>query len=76
MEHARGWEVAIMREFFSCDFEPDGDVDMDDLIWFVGSWLGSDCKGNLSYGCNGSDLNNDGEVNISDFAIFAGYWLK
>jgi subtilisin family serine protease len=51
------------------DFEPDCDVDMDDLTWFISFWLES-C-GN----CEGTDLLKDGIVNLADLAILAENWL-
>jgi len=48
------------------DFEPDGDVDLDDLAVIVVRWLESGCGT-----CGGADLSGDGSVNLADFATFA-----
>lgn len=51
------------------DFEPDCDVDFDDLNLLVSYWLAS-CGD-----CQGTDLVADGIVNFEDFALFAENWL-
>ena len=51
------------------DFEPDCDVDIDDLIHLVGFWLQS-CPD-----CQGADLLADGIINLQDLALFAKNWL-
>jgi len=48
------------------DFEPDGDVDLDDLAVIVVRWLDLGCGD-----CGGADLSGDGSVNLADFAKFA-----
>ncbi|MCE5186539.1 MAG: S8 family serine peptidase [Planctomycetaceae bacterium] len=50
------------------DFEPDCDVDPDDLAHFVSYWLQNcgDCD---------ADLTADGLVDLADLAVFAQYWL-
>ncbi|MHC4722180.1 MAG: putative Ig domain-containing protein, partial [Planctomycetota bacterium] len=48
------------------DFEPDGDVDLDDLGVIVAWWLQIDCGE-----CGGGDLGGDGNINLTDFATFA-----
>ena len=48
------------------DFEPDGDVDLDDLGVILGWWLEVDCGE-----CGGGDLSGDGNINLADFAKFA-----
>jgi len=48
------------------DFEPDGDVDLDDLVVIVARWLELGCGQ-----CGGADLSGDGSVNLADFAKFA-----
>jgi hypothetical protein len=48
------------------DFEPDGDVDMDDLAVIVVRWLDLGCGR-----CSGADLSGDGNINLADFAKFA-----
>ena len=55
------------------DFEPDGDIDIDDLMYFSVYWLEGGCK--CSNWCDGADLDKAGNVNLSDFAIFSMNWL-
>jgi len=55
------------------DFEPDGDVDLRDLWFFVANWLDTCTPGQP--GCGGADLTYDGNVDFVDFAIFANHWL-
>jgi hypothetical protein len=51
------------------DFEPDCDVDFDDLATLVFYWL-------VTCGeCEGADLINDGVVNLEDFQVLANNWL-
>lgn len=50
------------------DFEPDGDVDFDDLCVLSNYWLESNRRG-----CIG-DLDGDRDVDFKDFAILAQYW--
>ena len=54
------------------DFEPDGDVDVDDLMIMAGQWLD-----------NGENLQSDiapspadGTVNLKDFAELSRHWLE
>jgi len=51
------------------DFEPDCDVDADDLALLIYYWLAS-CGD-----CGGADLIADGVVNLADFAVLADNWL-
>ena len=57
------------------DFEPDGDVDMIDLLYLAQRWLLTGCA--APDWCGGADLDHlGGIVNLSDFAIFAENWLE
>ena len=49
------------------DFEPDGDVDVDDLATMGESWL--DTTGSVE-----ADINLDNTVDFADYAIFSGNW--
>ncbi len=51
------------------DFEPDCDVDADDLALLIYYWLAT-CGD-----CEGTDLIADGVVNLADFSILADNWL-
>lgn len=51
------------------DYEPDGDVDLDDLSVFILHWLDSGCGQ-----CGGADLTGEGDVDLADFTEFAGLW--
>lgn len=50
------------------DFEPDGDVDFDDLFVLAAYWLESNQSG-----CMG-DLDGDCDVDFKDFAILTQHW--
>jgi len=57
------------------DFEPDGDVDLMDLLYLTQRWLSTGCA--APDWCGGADLDHlGGIVNLLDFAIFAENWLK
>lgn len=51
------------------DFEPDCDVDTDDLLYLAGFWLQS-CGD-----CQAADLLADGIINLEDLSILAHSWL-
>lgn len=55
------------------DFEPDGDVDWDDLGAMAEWWL---IRCRVDEWCDGCDINQDSKVNCVDFALLAGNWLK
>jgi len=54
------------------DFEPDADVDMNDLDFFISHWL--DYCDILNDWCQGTDINKDHTVDFVDFGILAKYW--
>ncbi len=61
------------------DFEPDCDVDMVDIGFFVSRWLDTDCNdsaGDESDWCFGTDFDKKGSVNLSDFAELSLHWLE
>ena len=56
------------------DFEPDCDVDLDDLGFFTSWWLETTCD--TSDWCGNADFEPDGDVDFDDFARFAAHWLE
>jgi hypothetical protein len=54
------------------DFEPDADVDLDDLTVLANQWLSS--GDDLAADIHPSE--GDGTVNFADFAEFARYWMR
>ena len=71
----RGWIESII---YNADMNKDENIDIEDLVLFVGDWL---IESPESYPFNyyemhhsRSDLNRDGKVNLIDFAIFAEEW--
>jgi acetyl esterase/lipase len=54
------------------DFEPDGDIDLDDLAVFVSQWLNI-C--NIPDWCSGADFNQSARVDLNDFSQIAKNWL-
>ena len=71
-EHALEWKRAILKYLFPCDFEPDNDVDLEDLGAFLSFWLSADCFDSAN--CDENDLQNDDRIDFEDFAICASYW--
>ena len=73
--HYSGWNIDDVALFASevpdiaGDFEPDCDVDIDDLIIMMNHWLQS-CGD-----CDGTDMSLNGTVGLEDFAMFAQNWL-
>ncbi|MGA2092408.1 MAG: hypothetical protein ABSH16_03235 [Sedimentisphaerales bacterium] len=64
----------VVRIGSVADLEPDGDVDMDDLMQFCMNWLRCDCE--KPFGCNNADINNDQKIDFADFALFAAQWQE
>ena len=63
------FEESDLSGYYLCgDFEPDGDVDMDDLMMLCERWL----LGELSWDV--SPDGGDGIVNFKDWAVFANGW--
>ncbi len=61
------------------DFEPDCDVDINDLEHFVFHWLYIDCNdtaGDESDWCYGADITNNSKVDFYDFARLAENWMQ
>jgi hypothetical protein len=62
-------------EFIDGDFAcPDG-VNIEDLDYFVGQWLLTNCTADNNY-CGGADMDTSGQVDLADLAIFAQHWLE
>jgi len=56
------------------DFEPDGDIDLADIQYFVHRWLMTGCQ--APDWCEGADLDHiGGKVDLLDFAMLAENWL-
>jgi hypothetical protein len=55
------------------DFEPDGDVDWDDVATLAGGWLDTCVAPGW---CGGCDINESGTVDFADFAKMAENWLS
>jgi hypothetical protein len=72
-----GWNIddvmltgyAVPSPQLAGDFEPDCDVDFDDLTRLVFYWLA------VCGDCEGADLIADGIVNLADFQALADNWL-
>jgi subtilisin family serine protease len=66
-----GWSNVVSSRQCSIpgDFEPDCDVDFNDLMIMASQWL-------QSPGTPSADINQDGTVNFSDFAVLANHWLQ
>ena len=54
----------------SCDFQPDGRIDTDDLIVIAGQWL------QTGQGLSADIVGNDNIVNQRDLAALLEHWLK
>lgn len=75
--HYSGWNIddveltglASASSALIGDFEPDCDVDADDLTRLIYYWL-SFCGD-----CEGTDLVADSIINLADFQVFAENWL-
>jgi M6 family metalloprotease-like protein len=76
--HYSGWNIddveltgfsAVPFQPITGDFEPDCDVDADDLALLIYYWLAA-CGD-----CEGTDLIADGVVNLADFGVLADNWL-
>jgi hypothetical protein len=72
------WTGPAQNDCGGADFEPDGDVDWDDLAVLTYYWLESNCAAFSN--CGGADLEPadqpDDDVDIKDFAVLARYWLE
>ena len=69
------WDFVELEDAFTIyvdgDFEPDGDVDWDDMRTLSTEWLKT---GNLS--ADIPAIGGDGIVNFLDFTKFTKYWLS
>jgi hypothetical protein len=66
----------MVAEHFSGDFEPDGDVDMDDYVVVAEYWMCDYCAEPNFYWCEGADLDKSGDVDFTDIGILANSWLE
>jgi hypothetical protein len=69
-----GGGLVVLRVGRPGDFEPDGDVDLDDIAFFARHWLQTGCS--PPEGCEGTDLDSSGIVNFEDFNVLADNWMK
>lgn len=69
---AAGYVSIYLGQVPAGDFEPDGDVDLDDFSVLAAWWLAGDCG---MSGCGGADILGDGSVLLDDLAALAGNWL-
>ena len=72
-----GWSL-IIEGYLAGDFEPDCDVDYNDLTFFTSRWLDSGCNG-LAHDetdwCDGIDIDQSTRVNFIDYFALAENWL-
>lgn len=59
---------------YAGDFEPDGDVDLNDFAILAQAWLTQDGQNQYNPVCD-MDASSNGIINIQDLAIFAQNWL-
>ena len=57
-----------------CDFDHDGEVNLDDYAWFEDCMTGP--GGGILSGCDSTDLDDDGDVDLADFAVFAAVFAQ
>jgi hypothetical protein len=63
------------RTFLRSDFEPDGDVDFDDLTLLASAWLAGIGEARYDHRCDIKEPADD-FINMLDFAVFANDWLS
>jgi hypothetical protein len=56
------------------DFEPDGDVDLDDFAVLAAAWLAEDGQGWYNRACD-IGVGPDGSIDVLDLLAFADSWL-
>lgn len=57
---------------YQCDFDSDGDVDLNDLDILVAAWLSDSAAGNWNPNCDvAPQPSADGHINFLDYAVFA-----
>ena len=64
-------EIKVIPDYlpFICDFDRDGDVDIEDLGVMAGQWLAED-----GYPADVYPRRGDGAVNLQDFSMFMRNW--
>ncbi len=64
-------EIKVVPDYlpFICDFDRDGDVDIEDLGVMAGEWLAED-----GYPADVYPRRGDGAVNLQDFSVFMRNW--
>jgi len=58
--------------FSNIDFNHDGKIDLNDLVYFVNAYINFNQRGILDPVC---DLNHDGRIDFSDLVIFVTDWI-
>jgi len=66
--------LVILQVAWPGDFEPDCDVDWDDVAFFASRWMSAGCR--YPDYCDGADFSYDGSVNSADFAAMSRHWLR
>lgn len=69
----KGNSISISLRDTVPDFEPDGDLDLNDLAAFAMHWLDTNCQN--YYNCNGADFDESGSVDFHDFQKISTDWL-
>ncbi len=64
-----GLSLSEVGSIANLDYDPDDNVDFNDLDLFIGKWLDTEIL-------IAEDLNRDGTVDFLDHAIFADHWLE
>lgn len=64
---SRGIAVLTVTTNLPGDFDGDGDVDLDDYVFFAGCLAGPEVS--VPGGCEATDLDGDGDSDLTDFAM-------
>ena len=66
-------EIGPLIREWTCDFHPDGQVNLQHLAMLNSAWLRDDCE--CPDWCGGADVDGSGAVDLDDLAILANDWL-
>ncbi|MGD8500208.1 MAG: right-handed parallel beta-helix repeat-containing protein, partial [Phycisphaerales bacterium] len=67
-------ELSVVVAPLPGDFEPDGDVDLDDFAVLATAWLAEDGEGRYNSDCDIS-IPPDGSIDLLDLLVFIDNWL-